>query len=210
VSDTGIGMDADTRHRIFEPFFTTKAVGHGTGLGLSTVSSIVEQCGGRVTVTSGASEGTTFTVYLPQTDEPAEVATMFEPASEESRATETVLLVEDEEAVRRLAVRTLREHGYQVLEARNGSEALEIWGKRGAAIDVLLTDIVMPGMTGVELAEKIAARGQPPAVVLMSAYASPDTVGRAAQSSGAPQFVEKPFKQAALLRAVRQALRTRT
>jgi CheY-like chemotaxis protein len=113
--------------------------------------------------------------------------------------------VEDDDGIRRLAARTLRDHGYEVIEATNGAEALAAWEQHGARVDVLLTDVVMPGMTGVELVERIAARGDATRVVLMSGYADPESVGRV-QSPGAVGFVEKPFTQAALLRAVRSAL----
>jgi two-component system, cell cycle sensor histidine kinase and response regulator CckA len=205
VSDTGAGMDAETRRRVFEPFFTTKASGVGTGLGLSTVFSIVEQSQGRIVVSSEPYAGTTFTVYLPQTDEPLTASSVVPLRRPTDAASETVLLVEDEDGVRTLAARTLRQRGYRVFEARYAREALEIWGTESSEIDLLLTDIVMPGMSGVELAEKIAAHGEDTKIVLMSGYSGPGDAG-AVGTPGQIAFLEKPFTQSALLDVVRKTL----
>ena len=205
VRDTGVGIDADTQARMFEPFFTTKDVGRGTGLGLSTVYGIVEQSGGRVYVYSEPGLGTTFKIHLPQSDLPAP-ADDERPAEPTSFAgTETILLVEDEETLRQLAARTLRSQGYTVLEAHYASEALELWQAYRDEIDLVVTDVVMPGLSGVELAERIAAEDSGMRIVLMSGYADPGAGERVPESNRAG-FLEKPFTPNSLLRTVREAV----
>ena len=206
VSDTGMGMDAATRARIFEPFFTTKGPGKGTGLGLSTVYGIVENLHGAVDVESEIGRGTTFIVYLPQHDEPADVllasGTMGTLAP---RGAETVLLVEDEEGVRALGARILERHGYTVLEARNGREALSVVQQHPGRIDLLLTDVVMPEMGGKQLSEAMLARDPSLRVLFMSGYTDGD-ISRRGQLDPCTAFLQKPFTAKALLAQVREVL----
>jgi PAS domain S-box-containing protein len=205
VSDTGIGMDAVTQARIFDPFFTTKEPGKGTGLGLSTVYGIVEQSGGHITVESAPGRGATFTVFLPRRIGPA----LGVPPGTDRRSlpggNETLLLVEDEAAVRTSARRLLERQGYTVVEARHGADALRIFEEGGRAIDLVLTDLVMPEMGGRELVERLRARHPAVKVLYMSGYSE-----RAVTVDGAmpPRtgFVEKPFTVEQLVRRTREIL----
>jgi PAS domain S-box-containing protein len=205
VVDTGIGMDEAVRARIFEPFFTTKAPGKGTGLGLSTVLGIVEQSGGRVAVTSEPGVGTTFDVFLPI------AARVAEPGEDEAgdlaslAGHETILLVEDEEVVRNVGVRTLRRAGYNVLEASNGADALLIAAQHLASIHLLLTDVVMPTMGGVELAARLRAMRPDLRVLFMSGHTG-ERATRADLTREGNGLLDKPFSPTALLRAVRASL----
>ncbi|HYC32366.1 MAG TPA: ATP-binding protein, partial [Gemmatimonadales bacterium] len=206
VSDTGIGMDAETLTRIFEPFFTTKEQGKGTGLGLSTVYGIVQQSGGYVTVESARGQGATFTVFLPRHEGPGAAL----PARTDRRALpggrETLLLVEDESAVRSSARRLLERYGYTVLEARHGGDALRIVeeGPPGQ-VDLVLTDLVMPEMGGRELVERLRTRRPTLKVLFMSGYTE-----KAISEDGVMPpntgFVEKPFTVEQLLRRLRELL----
>jgi PAS domain S-box-containing protein len=225
VADTGVGMDEATRERIFEPFFTTKPEGRGTGLGLATVQAIVEGAGGEVGVASTQGHGTTFEVRLPRAAV-ARAAPSAEPVDVEAPPAEgapapalpergpgaaagtgrTILLVDDERALRVLAAKVLRREGYTVLEAANGVEALELLERDPAAsIDLLLTDVVMPRMGGGPLAERARALRPGLPVLYMSGYADAETVVREVAAEGTP-FLAKPFMPAALLGAVREAL----
>jgi signal transduction histidine kinase len=204
VSDTGTGMDEPTRARVFEAFFTTKAPGHGTGLGLATAHTIVTQSGGFITVASELGAGTTFEVYLPRTEDPNEAAASA-PESALPRGTETVLLVEDEPEVRQVAHEMLAKLGYAVLEAADGPEALRIARGHDAAIHVLLTDVVMPRMSGHTLAATIADMRPDTKVLFMSGYAAHTAVGRGLPTR-AGRLIEKPFTARALAVTVREVL----
>ncbi len=205
VSDTGSGMDTETQAHIFEPFFTTKGQGKGTGLGLSTVYGIVKQSGGYIWVYSEPGRGTTFKIYLPRVDAQAEALEPRSPLQESLQGTETILLVEDEERVRRLARTILAGHGYSVLEAPNGAEALRISEQRGGAIHLLVTDVVMPGMSGGELASQLIAKHLHMKVLFVSGYTDDAIVRHGVLQAGIP-FIQKPFTPSTLARKVREVL----
>jgi two-component system, cell cycle sensor histidine kinase and response regulator CckA len=204
VSDTGCGMDVETQSRVFEPFFTTKERGKGTGLGLSTAYGIVKQSGGNIWVYSEPGQGTAFKVYLPRVSAPA-VEAARTPVSEAPTGSETVLVVEDEDAVRRLTERILRTAGYRVLAASNGGEALLLCEKHGDAIDLLLTDVVMPQMGGRDLSERLAKLSPGLRVLFTSGYTDEAIVHHGALDHGT-NFIGKPFSAAALTRKVREVL----
>jgi two-component system cell cycle sensor histidine kinase/response regulator CckA len=203
VSDTGVGMDRETRERIFEPFFTTKEKGHGTGLGLSTVYGIVKQSGGYIWVYSEPGRGTSFKIYLPRVQAPAEALVVPEPAALPAVGNETILLVEDEESVRALVRRTLEARGYRVLEAADGPQAVELALSR--PVDLLLTDMVLPGMGGSEIAARIHAI-HPRARVLYTSGYTDDVIVRGGLMERGAAFLEKPFTPAVLARKVREVL----
>jgi len=204
VSDTGGGIDEETRARIFEPFFTTKAVGEGTGLGLSTVHGIVKQSGGNIWVYSELGRGTTFKIYVPvATDGATEEAPHEAVPAPAASGPATVLVVEDHPAVRMLTRDVLAEAGYDVIEAASIAEATSVLGER--AIDLVLTDIVMPGGSGRELAESRDVRGSHAPIIYMSGYTE-ETVSRQELAAADARFLEKPFAPAALLVAVSDAL----
>jgi CheY-like chemotaxis protein len=206
VSDTGVGMDAETQKRIFEPFFTTKEAGKGTGLGLSTVYGIVKQSGGNIWVYSVPGQGTTFKVYFPRVEpEAVESAEATPKAEARILHAETILLVEDEDALRALARRVLESRGYEVLEAGSGAQALEIFEKRGSDIKLLLTDVIMPKMGGRELAQKIVAQQPKIKVLFMSGYTD-DAIVRHGMLESGTAFVQKPFAPEALAFKVREVL----
>ena len=208
VSDTGCGMDDATQKRIFEPFFTTKEVGKGTGLGLSTVYGIVKQSGGNIWVYSEEGRGTTFKVYLPRTDKVVEKLEASSSHDDTPCGTETVLLVEDEEIVRDMTHEILRMSGYHVLESSHGSEALDVCEKHPGPIHLMLTDVVMPHMSGRELAERLMPLRPEMRVLYMSGYTDDAIVHHGVLDEGMA-FIEKPFTPNALARKVRESLDAR-
>jgi two-component system cell cycle sensor histidine kinase/response regulator CckA len=207
VTDTGTGMDAETRSRAFEPFFTTKEKGHGTGLGLSTVYGIVQQSGGYVWLYSEPGHGTTFKIYLPRVDEPTG-----QPLPREMpktlTGTETILLVEDEAMMRPLVNGILEKRGYRVLVAQNATEALTLARQHDGPIHLLLTDVVMPGNSGPELAARLVASRPETAVLYMSGYTDDATVRHGLLDRGL-NYIQKPFTPSALAQKVRQVLSSR-
>ena len=207
ISDTGTGMDADTQAHIFEPFFTTKEPGKGTGLGLATVYGVVKQSGGFIWVYSEVGKGTSFKIYLPRVDQPEDRANAAAPFAEAPRGTETILLAEDEQDVREVAREFLESGGYKVIEAQNGTEALRLATEHKATIDLLVSDMVMPGMTGKELARRLKLQHAGVGVVYMSGY-SEQTVEESAEASGNMLLLTKPFSRGSILRTVREALNT--
>ncbi|MDQ3222335.1 MAG: response regulator, partial [Gemmatimonadota bacterium] len=204
VSDTGIGMDAPTQARIFEPFFTTKRAASGTGLGLSTAYGIVEQSGGKITVDSAPGQGATFGIHLPvyAGPEPATSGTERRPLP---GGKETLLLVEDEAPVRESIRRLLEWHGYSVIEAQNGADALRLYDGNPTAVDLVLTDLTMPGMGGYELVEQLHTRHPELRVLFMSGYAERAMTSNGAVPTGTG-YVEKPFSVETLMQRLREVL----
>jgi two-component system cell cycle sensor histidine kinase/response regulator CckA len=211
VADTGVGIDRDTLRRIFEPFFSTKSVGEGTGLGLSTVYGILRQTDGYVLVDSSPGEGTVFTIYLPRHRAAARPTPA--PGGEEKKTVEaktdltgvgTILLVEDEDAVRMFAARALKGKGYRVLEARNGEGALDILNGE-EPIDLLVSDIVMPGMDGATLARFLRVEKPEMPIILMSGYN--EEMGRGDFDADPKiSFIAKPFSLADLAALVKSVI----
>jgi two-component system, cell cycle sensor histidine kinase and response regulator CckA len=205
VSDTGVGMDAETQRRLFEPFFTTRAKGKGTGLGLATVYGIVQQSAGFIRVESELGRGATFTLQFPRVDGPAENLEGLPPERQGPGGSETVLVAEDEIAVRAVVCEVLRAHGYQVLAAEHAAEALHLAAQPGPPPDLLLTDVVMPGLSGTELAQRLLAQRPSLRVLFMSGYTD-EALGRQGVLEPGTRFIQKPFTSDVLLQAVRETL----
>jgi two-component system cell cycle sensor histidine kinase/response regulator CckA len=204
VEDTGNGIAPEQLEHIFDPFYTTKERGQGTGLGLSTVYGIVQQSGGYLSVESEVGRGTVFTVYLPRS-QPA--AGPSKPEQVPARATEgeeAVLLVEDDESIRNLLTRVLSDRGYQVLKAQNAGEALLICENRSIAVDMIITDIIMPHVSGVELAHRMRNSRPELKVLLISGY--PEEVSESIHDQSDFHYLQKPFDPDTLLKKTREIL----
>jgi nitrogen-specific signal transduction histidine kinase/CheY-like chemotaxis protein len=202
VGDTGVGIPAEIRDRIFEPFFTTKETGQGTGLGLSIVYGIVRTAAGEVAVESEPGHGTRFSLTFPTSADPEEARAI--AVEQRAQGTETVLLVEDEQAIRKLAERVLTKRGYRVLVAANAAEARELWSANEGTVDLLLSDVTMPGLSGVAFAAELAGSARPPRTLFISGYLAGGVGGPALPPEA--MFLPKPFSVEALLDAVRATL----
>jgi PAS domain S-box-containing protein len=205
VTDTGMGMDAETQNRIFEPFFTTKAAGHGTGLGLATVYGIVKQSNGYIWVDSEPGRGASFQVYLPESVSEVVKTAALAPQEAAGRGSETILLVEDDSAVRKLAATVLSARGYKVLEAGGVKEAEALIQQHSGVFDLLLTDMVMPGASGQDLAQRVRSRYPSVRILFISGY-SQGTHSWQGPSQPAEDFLQKPFSPTTLAARVRQTL----
>jgi len=211
VTDTGVGMSQATIDRAFEPFFTTKPKGQGTGLGLATIYGIVTQAGGHAHITSERDAGTTFTALWPATEETAPAGETRGDTTDDryqARGHETILLAEDEDSLRMLTQRILSRHGYKVLPAGNGLEAVKLAGRHPASIDLLLTDVIMPQMNGHELAVQLQAAHPALPVIYMSGYAEPMLASRSTLPPGVT-LLSKPVTEQQILAGVRRALDAR-
>ena len=204
VGDTGHGMPPEVLGRLFEPFFTTKAPGKGTGLGLSTVFGIVEQSGGRIAVDSQPGLGSRFRIYLPRVDQPPD-ATFIDLGQPERGSGETILVVEDEDGVRAFVARVLERTGYRVIAAANGGEALELAAAYDGPIDLLLSDIVMPGLAGPEVGRRLRAARPDLRLLYTSGYADEATLHDGVLGPGVP-FLQKPYTAGSMLSQVRRIL----
>jgi two-component system, cell cycle sensor histidine kinase and response regulator CckA len=205
VTDTGIGMTAEVTRRVFEPFFTTKGAGQGTGLGLAVVHGIVKQSDGTLEVYSEPGVGTSIKIYLPRVEQPAATEPLGPGPGPAPRGTETLLLVEDEDAVRALTRFTLQQCGYTVLEASHGEEAIRIAANHPETIHLLVTDVVMPGMGGRILAERLLGLHPEMKVLYLSGYTD-DAVVRHGILHAEVDFLQKPFSPNALAHQVRKVL----
>ena len=207
LADTGCGMDEATRARLFEPFFTTKDVGKGSGLGLATVYGIVTQLGGHIDVDSAPQRGTTFTILFPATAKPIPPAAA-PPIEPLAAGVETVLLVEDDAPVRALSRAVLQRHGYTILEAENSDQALAVAASHAGTIDLVLTDVVMPDVTGPEMVARLKSIRPVPRVLYVSGYSTEALIGKGVLPDGV-DLVQKPVAARALLKAVRHTLDAR-
>jgi two-component system cell cycle sensor histidine kinase/response regulator CckA len=205
VHDSGHGMTDDTLSHVFEPFFTTKDINKGTGLGLATVYGTLRQSGGFACVSSKVGEGTTFQIYLPRVEEAIDVVEAPIVAPQPLQGTEAILIVEDNDAVRRIAREFLKIQGYTVVEARGAMEAIQIMKNRGDQIDLVITDVLMPGMKGRELVERLAELRSDLKVLYMSAYTEDAAINIGVLNPGT-EFIEKPFSPDELAAKVRQVL----
>jgi two-component system cell cycle sensor histidine kinase/response regulator CckA len=205
ITDNGCGMDKETQLRIFEPFFTTKEKGKGTGLGLSTVYGIVKQSGGYIFAKSEPGRGSTFRIYLPRVEDAIEPVAPVRP-SQTVGGSETVLLVEDEASVRQLVRETLEAGGYKLLEAEDGEAALRVSSRHDGPIDILITDVVMPGISGQELSRRLCIADPKLKVLYLSGYTEDSIIREGALEAGTA-FLQKPFTLQSLSRKVREVLR---
>jgi CheY-like chemotaxis protein len=205
VSDTGIGISDQVKAHLFEPFFTTKEVGKGTGLGLAAVHGIVKQNGGHIFVHSQEGRGASFRILLPHAEAAAPSPPLTATASDVALGSETILLVEDDEDVRELAHRVLETHGYTVIEAQDGPEALQVAASYSGPIHLLLTDVVMPGLSGKQLASQLTLTRTGLSVVFMSGYTEEAIAHNGVLVPGT-ELLEKPFRPSALVRKVREVL----
>lgn len=207
IKDTGVGMEPEILNRVFEPFYTTKGIGQGVGLGLATAYGIVKQSDGYIRAESEPQQGSTFEIYLPRVDAPLR-APREAVRHDVSPDSETILVAEDEAAVRALTCRILRKQGYQVLEARDGREAIEVAQAFQGNINLLVTDVIMPNVGGRELSEKLARMMPAVKVLFMSGYTDDQLLQRGVLQSGSGNFLEKPFTPDTLARKVREVLST--
>jgi CheY-like chemotaxis protein len=207
-SDTGTGMDEYTRTHVFEPFFTTKDKGKGTGLGLATAYGIIKQAGGEIRVDSAPDKGASFHIYLPRTRKVPKVHEEADTHRRPRKGTETILLVEDDPEVRKLTREMLTRLGYRVLEASNAAEALGIWRTSQNSTDLLLTDVIMPQMSGRELAEKLSA-GRPGLKILYISGYTDEVIARHGVTQSNAALLQKPFSREALGLKVRSILDAR-
>ena len=205
VSDTGVGMTKDVQGHVFEPFFTTKEIGKGTGLGLSTVYGIVKQSKGNIWVYSELGKGTTFKVYLPCVEKQAYVKEKKGKKAGPVTGSETILIVEDDVMVRNFTARVLKGHGYEVLTSGDGNEAIRIAGEYKGPIHLMLTDVVMPGISGQEIEEKLRTLRPDIKVLYMSGYTDDAIVDNGVLGKG-KMFLQKPFTLDVLGRKVREVL----
>jgi CheY-like chemotaxis protein len=208
VTDTGQGMDAETQKHLYDPFFTTKAIGKGTGLGLSMIYGIVKQSGGSIAFSSEAGKGTTFRIYFPRVTQDGAMAGLSQTSTEISRGSETVLVVEDEDLVRKLLRTILESRGYTVLEARGGDEALHVCQQHTGSIQLLITDVVMPRMNGRDVAERLLTTYPEMRVLYMSGYTA-DSVDQHGVLETGLHFLQKPFTPDVLANRVRELLNSR-
>jgi len=205
VTDTGCGMDAELQSHIFEPFFTTKEKGKGTGLGLATAYGVIKQSGGYIWVDSEVGKGTTFRIYLPEVNAVPQTAPEVQASPRAPRERRTILVVEDERALRKLTRKTLSDAGHKVFEAGDASEALEISRKTDSVIDLLLTDVIMPGISGKKLADVMVAERPGIGVLYMSGYADGEIATHGILEQGTA-ILRKPFTRDELMRQVENAL----
>jgi CheY-like chemotaxis protein len=205
VTDTGTGIDPEIQSQIFEPFFTTKDRDKGTGLGLATVYGVVKQSGGYIAVDSEKGKGASFSVFLPRLEQPAIQSAPVIAAPVSLGGSETILLVEDAEPLRKLAAMFLKESGYHILSAADGQQALQVARQNSGPIHLLLTDVVMPGMNGRVLGERLAASQPGMRVLYMSGYTDTFIAGHGVLEPGT-HLLHKPFTQEALTRKVRELL----
>ena len=206
ITDTGCGMNSETKAHLFEPFFTTKPIGKGTGLGLSTVYGIVKQSGGSIEVDSEPGEGTTFRVYLPiveQTMAPRKIPKILNP---ELDGSETVLLADDQPSIRNVLCEFLEAKGYKVLQAQSGSEALDIAQHYHGSIDVWVTDVIMPQVRGLELAKRVTEVYRDICVIFMSGYSEDALMESRLLSQENTVLIQKPFDPEDLAQKIRESL----